>query len=171
MGGRKGSLILTKVAISEANVIERDRERKRERENEISRFAFLVDFPLLLFLLLPPPFFFFSFTKSAISSASREILFPFSPFLSFASPFFCFSSSSSLSIYFSLFEAVVRVTSNVNQSVGIVASFATPAVLRSRLLHHVSFCIGSSRRYETSFRLIFLFFFFEREEISIVARL
>lgn len=52
------------------------------------------------------------------------------------SPFFRFSSSSPpaprrhpLSIYFSLFGAVDRVTSNVNQSVGIVASFLRPAVL------------------------------------------
>lgn len=126
---KEGSLILTKVAISEADVIEHERETK-SLSLSLSRFASLVDFPLSLFLLLLL-FFFFTHEKRDLLFARDPLPFSF-PLLSLS--FFCLSlllSSASLppppppslSIYFSLFEAVVRVTSNVNQSVGIVASF------------------------------------------------
>lgn len=88
------------------------------------------------------PLSFLSFALSSSRSAlSTEPVFSFSilffsrPFpvslLSFFHPFAFFHLRffspalrfSSLSIYFSLFGAVDRVTSNVNQSAGIVASF------------------------------------------------
>lgn len=123
---KKGSLILTKVAISGADVIE------HERETKSLSFCISRRLPLILissssFLLL---FFFFIHEKRDLRFARDPLPFSFS-FLSLSLSLFCLSlllSSASLpppslSIYFSLFEAVVRVTSNVNQSVGIVASF------------------------------------------------
>lgn len=106
------------------------RDRTRER-NEISLSLSLV----LHFSSTSPYsyfFFFFFFIHEKRDLFSLSLAFHFS----FLLPLFL----PSLSIYFSLFEAVVRVTSNVNQSVGIVASF-----LRQRF---------SARRYQFLHRFL-----------------
>lgn len=75
---KEGSLILTKVAISEADVIEHERETKSLSLS----FSFCISRRLPLILISSSSF--FSFMKSAISSLSL---------LPFTSPFFCLSSS------------------------------------------------------------------------------
>lgn len=90
-------------------------------------------------------------------SLSRS--FPFSRSASPSSPLSLFSHSlhhPSLSIYFSLFGAVDRVTSNVNQSAGIVASFLRQWFSIFASKRHVKLVLLSWNCF--CFRILFLTF-------------
>lgn len=169
---KKGSLILTKVAISGADVIEHERETKS--------LSFCISRRLPLILISSSSFllFFFSFMKSAIS-ASREILCLSLSLFSLSLSLFCLSlllSSASLppplpiNLFFSLRSSGPR--NEQRKSIGWHCGFVpTPAVLRSSSSTLVSASVDSvvTRRWRnaefSSDTLFFPFFFsfLERE--------